>query len=289
MKSLNKKPYSPILAALCLIFLITGCTSSSTKEENKDTTENYQKKIDSIKQEVRLSAELQSVLDKFPAQMEITMALEKAKAGYYYDITNSPDNVAKYTTEKSKALNLGVYSADLSYSVAYNRTDETNKFVYCTSKLTDELGLSGVYDQTTKDKLKKYSNHKDSLIALTSSLAAQTKNFLSENDRSEVAVLIVTGGFAEGIFLASALGEMAVRDNSKIMGVIAGQKENYENLMQILSVYKKDPEIQPVVDAMGMLKCLWIDYGIDYGKKIPLEKVVEISNLTKRVRESLVK
>jgi len=289
MKSLNKKFGSSILAALCVVFLIAGCIRSSTKEENKGTSENYLKKIDSIKEEIRLSAELQSVLDKFPAQMEISMALEKAKAGYYFEITNSPGNVAKYTTEKSKALNLGVYSADLNYSVAYNRTDETNKFVYCTSKLADELGLSGVYDQPTKDKLKKYSNNKDSMIALTSSLSDQTKSFLSENDRNEVAVLIAAGGFAEGIFLASALGEMAVRDNSKIMGVIAGQKENYENLMQILSVYKKDPEIKPIVDAMDMLKCLWINYGIDHGKKIPHEKSVEISNLTKRVRESLVK
>lgn len=289
MKLLNKKHCRPILASLCVVFLLSSCIRSSTKEENKDTTENYLKKIDSIKQEVRLSAELQSVLDKFPAQMEITMALEKAKAGYYFEITNSPGNVARYTTERSKALNLGVYSADLNYSVAFSRTDETNKFVYCTSKLADELGLSGVYDQPTKDKLKKYSNNKDSLMALTSSLSDQTKSFLSENDRNEVAVLIAAGGFAEGIYLASSLGEMAVRDNSKIMGIIVGQKENYENLMQILSVYKNNPEIQPVVEAMEMLKGLWMNSGIDYGKKIPLSKAVEISNLTKRVREILVK
>jgi len=290
MKSLKDNCYRTLLAFLCVVLLFTGCTSSSIKEkDNKETSQNYQDKIDSIKQEILLSAELQDLLNKFPSPMGAAIALEKSKAGYFFDLTNSPENVSKYVTEKSKALNLGVYSADLSYSVAYDRNDETNKFFYCTSRLADELGVSGVYDQATSDKLKKYINNKDSLMALTNSLSTQTKNFLAENDRSQVAVLIAAGGFVEGIFLASALGQSDVRDNSKIMSIIPAQKDNYEKLVQLLSAYKKDPEMQPVLDAMGMMNSLWTNYGIDSGKKIPTEKAIEIFNLAKEVRERLVK
>jgi hypothetical protein len=173
--------------------------------------------------------------------------------------------------------------------VTYNRTDVNNKFFYCTSRLADELGVSGVYDQATRDKLKKYISNKDSLIALTNSLSTQTKNFLAENDRSQVAVLIAAGGFIEGIFLASALGQSDVRDNSKIMGVIAAQKDNYKKLVQILTAYKNDPEMQPVLDAMGMMDYLWTNFSLGSGKRIPPEKAVEIFNLAKEIRERLVK
>ncbi|MEI7983536.1 MAG: hypothetical protein WCI71_17945 [Bacteroidota bacterium] len=289
MKSLKKIPFCHKLAALCMIFLISGCNNPSTREDKKNTSQNYKEKIDSIKKEIHLSIDLQGMLNNYTSPMDVALALEKSKAGYYFDITNTPDNVSKYTTEKSKALNLGVYTADLSYSITYKRTDETNKFLYCVSRLADELGVSGVYDQTTKDKLKKYSNNKDSLISLTNSLSSQTKSFLCENDRSQVAVLIVTGGFAEAVYLASVLGEMDIRNNIKIMSVLAAQKDNYDKLMQLLSAYKEDKEMQPITDAMGMLKYIWTNYGIDSGKKIPLEKAVEISDLAKRVRERLVK
>jgi len=218
----------------------------------------------------------------------VTMMLEKAKAGFIFDITNPPANVTKYTTEKSKAINLGIYSADLSYSATYNRTDETNKFLGCTNKLADELGIAGVYDQNLLDKIKKYNNNKDSLVQLINKVFGQTNDFLSKNNRNQIAVLIAAGGFAEGIYLAAYLG-LAAQDNTRITAVIASQKENFDKLLTILQAYNQDQTMKPIADQLAKLQTIWTGYGIESGKKLPKDKAIAVNDLTASVRDVLIK
>jgi uncharacterized lipoprotein NlpE involved in copper resistance len=283
MKALTRIQSGVAMVALFLVIALSGCNNSSTADQNANAAA-----ADTIKQEITLSPESQNLLYSFPTPFEVTSMLEKAKAGFIFDITNPPANVGKYSTEMSKALNLGVYSADLSYSATYNRTDETNKFLACTNKLADELGIAGVYDQTLLDKVKKFNNNKDSLIGLINKIFTQTSNFLSSNNRTKVAVLIAAGGFAEGLYLAATLGEVA-KDNTKIMAVIAAQMDNHMKLLTIMQVYQDDESMKPVVDEIAKLKPIWGNYDIASGKKIPQEKVAEICDLTESVRLTFVK
>jgi hypothetical protein len=283
MKALTKIQSGVALVAIFLVIALSSCNNSAKQDEQANNAA-----ADTIKKEVTLSPESQSLLYSFPTPFEVTSMLEKAKAGYIFDITNPPANVGKYTTEISKALNLGVYSADLSYSATYNRTDETNKFLACTNKLADELGIAGVYDQSLLERIKKYNNNKDSLVGLINRVFSQSNDFLSKNNRNQVAVLIAAGGFAEGLYLAASLGELA-KDNTKIMAVIAGQKDNHMKLLTILEAYNADQNMKPIADAIAKLKPVWGNYNIESGKKIPMQKTVEISDLTESVRLNFVK
>ncbi len=282
MKTLTKIQSGVALVALFLVIALSSCNNASTNDQNANAAA-----ADTIKKEVPLSPESQSLLNSFPTPFEVTAMLEKSKAGFIFDITNPPANVGKYSTEMSKALNLGVYSADLSYSATYNRTDETNKFLACTNKLADELGIAGVYDQSLLDKVKKFNNNKDSLIGLITNVFNQTNAFLATNNRTQVAVLIASGGFAEGLYLAASLAEVA-KDNTKIMAVIAAQKDNHMKLLTILEAYQSDAEMKPVADAIAKLKPIWGNYGIESGKKIPQQAANEISQLTESVRLNFV-
>lgn len=47
-----------------------------------------------------------------PTAFEVTNLLNKAGASYILSLSNSTSNVDKYFTEKSKAINLGIYGAD---------------------------------------------------------------------------------------------------------------------------------------------------------------------------------
>ncbi|MCK9421730.1 MAG: hypothetical protein M0Q38_03960 [Bacteroidales bacterium] len=283
MKALKKSYSGLAVAVLFLIIVLAGCNSTSNKDKKANEAV-----ADTIRKEVILSPESQSLLYKFPTPFEVTMMLEKAKAGFIFDITNSPTNVTKYSTEKSKAINLGVYSADLSYSATYNRTDETNKFLACTNKLADELGIAGVYDQNLLDKIKKYNNNKDSLVALINKVFGQTNDFLSKNNRNQIAVLIAAGGFAEGLYLAAYLG-LAAKDNTKITAVIADQKANFDKLLTILQAYNQDQNMKPIADEVAKLAPVWTNYGVESGKKLPKDKAIAVNDLTASVRDVLVK
>jgi hypothetical protein len=280
MKALNQIRTGVAMVAIFLVIAFTGCMNPATQDEQTDAA-------DTIKQEIVLSPEAENLLYTFPTPFEVTAMLEQAKAGFIFDITNPPANVGKYTTEMSKALNLGIYSADLSYSATYNRTDETNKFLECTNKLADDLGIAGVYDQSLVDKVKLYSNNKDSLVAVIHAIFSQTNSFLASNNRTRLAVLIAAGGFAEGIYLAATLGEVA-KDNTKIMAVIASQKDNHMKLLTILEAYQSDEEMNQVVENIAKLKPIWGIYDIESGKKMAQEKVTEISDLAESVRLAFV-
>lgn len=283
MKTIRKNYSFAALAALFLLIVLSACTGSSTRDKQANEAT-----ADTIQKEVTLSPESQNLLYNFPTPFEVTMLLEKAKAGYIFDMTNNPGNVSKYSTENARALNLGIYSADLSYSATYNRVDETNKFLACTNKLADELGIAGVYDQTLPDKIKRYNNNKDSLVGLVSKVFNMTNDFLSKNNRNQVAVLIAAGGFAEAIYLAASLAEFA-KDNTRIMSVIAAQKGNYEKLLTILQAYNQDQLMKPIADQIAKLQPLWSNYSIDSGKKIPQQQAQEIADLTESVRTAFIK
>lgn len=271
----------PVVLFLALAF--TSCNNPSAEHQNANAAA-----ADTIKKEVTLSPESKNLLYSFPTPFEVTRMLEKAKAGFIFDITNPPANVDKYSTQMAKSLNLGVYSADLSYSATYNRADETNKFLACTNKLADELGIAGVYDQTLLDKVKKYNNNKDTLIALINKVFSQTTDFLASNNRTQVAVLIACGAFSEGVYLAASLAAVA-KDNTRIMAVIAEQKGNYAKLQSILEAYNADEKMKPVIDGIGTLSPIWENYGIDSGKKVPQEAVNSINDLAESVRMAFVK
>jgi hypothetical protein len=283
MKAFTKIQSGIALVALILVIAASSCNNPAKQDEQANAAAS-----DTIKKEVALSPESQSLLYSFPTPFEVTTMLEKAKAGFIFDITNPPANAGKYVTEMSKALNLGIYSADLSYSATYNRTDETNKFLACTNKLADELGIAGVYDQTLLERVKKYNNNRDSLVDLINRVFSQTNDFLSKNNRNQIAVLIAAGGFAEGVYLAAYLGE-AAKDNTKIMAVIAGQKDNHTKLLAILNAYNADQNMKPIADAIGKLAPIWVNYGIESGKKLPIQKTGAILDLAESVRLEFVK
>jgi len=282
MKAIKKSFSGIALLALFLTIVIAGCNNASTDQQANQAA------ADTLKKEITLSPESQSLLYQFPTPFEVTLMLEKAKAGFIFDITNAPDNLGKYVTEKSKAINLGVYSADMSYSATYNRVDETNKFLACTSKLADELGIAGVYDQTMLERIKKFNNNKDSLVGMINKLFSNTNDFLSKNNRNQIAVLIATGGFVEGLYLAASLSEVA-KDNKLIVAVILKQKENLDKLLTILEAYKMDENMAPIFEQVNKLKAVFTDYGMEAGKKLPAQKSAEVSDLTESVRIALTK
>ena len=102
-----------------------------------------------------------------PTSFEVTTLLVDAGASYILDLCNRVENVNKYINLKSKALNLGVYGADLSYSATYKQTQETMQYLDASAKLIDELQI-GSFDKDLVDKVEANIDNVDSLITLIS-------------------------------------------------------------------------------------------------------------------------
>lgn len=281
MKVLKIKQTGLLIVLISCIILPacqnTGNKTSATDESNPDI----------IKKEVILSPETQDLLNRFPTPFEVTNMLQEAGAPYIFSLTNSPENVSNYFTEKTKALNLGVYSTDLAYSSVYQRADEIDKFLFCTGKLAGDLGIGGVYDKDLLKKANSYKDKRDSLISLVRNFTRANSDFLRRNNRTQVAVLVAAGAFAEGLYITSSLCLLSP-DNNAIRAGITSQKESLGKLLLILGEYGEDSNLKPVADELSKLKDVFTLLGQGTSKPTPkdLEQMVDISG---KVRASLIK
>lgn len=243
---------------------------------------------DIIKHEIILSPEAQDFLNRFPSPIELSSMLRDARAPYLFSLCNSPDNLGRYFTERTKAVNLGVYSADLAYSSLYRMIDASDKFLYCVSKLANDLGIAVEYDKDLIRKANRYGDNTDSLAALAKRFFKGTGDFLRRNNRNQVAVLAASGAFAEGVYIASALARLSP-DNREILHCLGSQKETLDRLLSVLEEYGSDSNVRPVADKMKELKAIYSPELLDSQKPLNTAELAKIAEITASTRAYLVK
>lgn len=270
------------------VLLLSASFLLACQGSRKNKTAEDESGIEVIKKEVILSPESQDLLYRLPTPLEITQIIQETRAPYLFSLTNPPTNVNRYFTQKTKALNLGIYSIDLAYSSIYQRRTETDQFLFCTGKLSEDLGIGSVYDKTLVESVNSHMDSRDSLIALIKTAFGKTSDFLRRNNRNQVVVLVAAGAFVEGLYIAVSLCQL-VPDNSRIATIIFRQKESLDKLLRILGEYDMDSTIKPVADDLAKLGLVFTNYGLESGKTLPPEKVAKIIEITQQVRLSMIK
>ena len=110
--------FTIILAGFFLLS-IPACKNKTSSEGTttvRDTAEVHDNKADVIHEISEYP---------LPSSFDVTKLLVEAGASYILNLCNPVDNVNRYISLKSRALNLGVYGADLSYAATYNQAQET--------------------------------------------------------------------------------------------------------------------------------------------------------------------
>jgi hypothetical protein len=174
-----------------------------------------------------------------PTAVEVVELLQRAGAPYILGISNPAANVDKYFTESSKALNLGVYGADLSYAGTYEMNQEIMKYLQVTKQLIEDLNISTSFNMDFVQRVERNLNDKDSLIHIVSESFNDTYVFLTENNRDDLALLVMTGSWIEGMYLTSQIS-LGARDNSEVTDIIIQQREPLEKLISLLDDHEGD-------------------------------------------------
>lgn len=203
---------------------------------------------------LKTAGKAQNIFYSIPSPIELALLIQKAGAKYNKDFLNSPDNVSKYSTNISKALNLGVYGADLSYtSVFDDNTQESILYLACTRKLAESLGVGNAFDENTVDRIQNNTGKKDSLLTIISDSYMTTDEILKESQRENASALLITGGFVEALYLGTQLAK-TTKNNADIITRIAEQKGTLDNVIALLSAYGQDPAIASVLTDLKALK-----------------------------------
>ncbi|NJM15008.1 MAG: hypothetical protein HC896_06165 [Bacteroidales bacterium] len=189
-----------------------------------------------------------------PSPLETAMIIKTAGAEYNEELLNSVDNVNNYTTNKSMALNLGIYTTDMSYASLFDQTQSTISFMNISKKLADGLGILDAIDDNTIERLEENINNREVIMDIISETFMSSSSYLKENERAPVATIVLVGGWIEGLYIATQLvGEGGI-ENNKLVDRVVEQKLSFEILEKLLSQYKYDEDIQSLTAQMQDLR-----------------------------------
>jgi hypothetical protein len=215
--------------AIALTTIVTSCGSSADNENigTNDTASNMPNEKDT---------KAQNVFYSIPSPIETTSLLKGAGAKYNASYLNPIENVSKYSTAASRALNLGVYGSDLSFTSIFDQTQESMLYLRCTNKLATSLGISGAFDESTSARLEANLENRDSLLTIISDSYWNADTYLKENGQPGVSALIIAGGWIEGLYIATQIANAT--KNEDIATRIGEQKLSLDNLVALLDTYK---------------------------------------------------
>ncbi len=237
---------------------------------------------DSINEEEMVVNNLDKAKQVFyslPSPIETAMLMKRAGAKYNEEFLNSIENLPNYTTTKSMALNLGVYSADLSFASMFDQSQASIKYLTSTKRLAENLGILNAVEQSTVKRMEGNVNNRDSLMEIISETLMNSNSFLKENDRAEVAALILTGGWIEGLYIATKIAK-STSSNKELVNRIIDQRLSLKTLNSLLEEYKDDENISTIYEDLQKISALYEKVEVTTSK-IETEEVEGKSTILK--------
>ncbi len=270
--------YKLKLQQALLLLLLGGMLFSCNNPEGVSGNE------DEINQEVTESLEddfnqAKQVFYSLPSPIETAMLMRRAGAKFDDKILNSAKNASNYSTTFDKALNLGIYGADLSFASMFSQSQSSIKYLAVTKRLAEELGILNAIDQSYITRMENNVNNRDSLMEIISETFMNSDAFLKENKKPELAALMLSGGWIEGLYLATQIAK-GTKDNQELKDRIIDQRLSLTTLLGLLSKYPNDDNVQSVSNDFKKIRAIYDNIDIETSEiKAVVDEETNITSL----------
>jgi hypothetical protein len=229
------------------IVVLFGCESVDKPVAEQPKAEE-QKEMD--------LANANAMLREMPSPIEMAILVKHSGGTYDPNLLNPIENLDNYMTSGKKAMNLGVYSADVGYTTLYKQTQETILFMNNIRKLSDAIGLSDAFDQKTFDRVEANIENRDSLLHIISTAYQVGSEYLKENNRMNTSILMIASGWVESMYLASKVGGKE-GPMDMVAARIAEQSQVLERITKTMAMVPNDPM---VTELQGKLEGLLAEF-----------------------------
>ncbi len=297
MRSKLTKPFFYFFTILVSASMLSSCGSGS---KDKKASEE-EKIVESVSVDGKVMDDFKKsklIFYSLPSPLETAMLIKRAGASYNEELLNPLNNLEKYATNRKMALNLGVYSADLSYTSLFDQTQSSIKYMANTKKLAEGLGIIDAIDENTLRKLENNMNNRDVMMDIISETFMTSNAYLTENDRPAIAVMVLVGGWIEGLYLATELTNGSLENNKRLIDRIIYQKLSLYTVINLLEEYKENEdvayllvkanELKVIFDQVKIINTSKVEADTDVDKKVTTIKADSETYISKDVFEKLL-
>ncbi len=231
-----------------------GCGSGGDKEKAPEITID----MDEINQELFDNiSDAKQIFYSLPSPLETAMLVRSAGAEYDAEILNSVDNAGNYTGQKKMALNLGIYTCDLSFASLYDQTQASISYMNAAKQMADGLGILDAISDETIERLEENVNNREVLLDIVSETFMNSSSDLEETGRPAVAAIVLVGGWMEGLYIATELVNKGTFEGNKLVERITDQKLSIDIVMKLLEENKDNADVAGVLAEVQELKTIF--------------------------------
>jgi hypothetical protein len=205
----------------------------------------------------------EKIFDALPSPLESAMLIKSADADFNESVLNPVSNVNKYVTSKAMALNLGVYTCDLSFASLYEQTQLLIDYMNAAKKMADGLGILKAIEQEDIDRLEENINNSEVIMDIVSQTFMNSNSYLEDNGQPATAAIVLVGGWIEGLYISTQLVDMKEFNGNKLVSKIIDQKLSIGILINLLEKSKGNPAVDELIVEVSKLKAVFDKIKLD--------------------------
>lgn len=249
-----------LICAFACFTLLFSCTEVAKKDQSAEKAKKVEEKNSNL-------FEVEGKVFSVPSPIQTAFLLKEVGSEFQSSLLHNSEDLNKYNTMHTKALNLGIYGADLGYSTIFDQSQEALSYMAVSQKLTEDLGISGIYNKELLERFESNIGNEDSLMNLVSDAFKSANRFLKENDQEDLSALILAGGWVETLHFATQLAGDS--DFPKIKNRVGEQKITIENLINLLLPHQGNAEVSKLINDLNELKDIYAGITFSYEFKEP--------------------
>jgi hypothetical protein len=255
-----------LIVVFMIISLLSGCKSGGTKATKEDVTVSVPKDNTAVVEDIK---QAEKIFNALPSPLESAMLIKTAGARFDAALLNPVGNGNSYITNKSMALNLGIYTCDLSFVSLYEQTQLIIDYMNAAKKMADGLGILKAVEQSQIDKLEENINNSEVIMEIVSETFMNSNSYLSDNGQPAIAAMVLVGGWFEGLYISTQLVDMKDFNGNKLVGRIVDQKLSIDILLNLLESSKGNPAVDDLIVQVKRLKVIFDKISITTSKVQP--------------------
>lgn len=187
-----------------------------------------------------------------PPINELTERLSAAGVGYVIDVGNKSEHVGAYVTSPSRAINLGVYGADLTYASTYGVKGDVLRYLNVVLELSRTMNINPTLLEGLASRGEEALEDKDSVQKVASQSIFEVYAAFCANGQQEEAVLFLAGGWLEAVYIGSFIAILS-QSNEEVVELLLQQRSTYGTILSLLEKHKKTPEGEHVEELFRSL------------------------------------
>lgn len=246
--------FNAISLLLISALVLSSCGNDGNEEENID------KPVEDTSSTTGSLIKIDNHLFSIPSPYQVAILIKKMNFDYNKNYLNPYNRSHSYISSFKKAVNLGVYGANLGYLTMYEQSSESVQYFSVIKILMQEMNIESTFNKDLFKRIETNIGNKDSMLHLVSHSYRDVDQYLKENNRNDDGVLILTGGWIESLYLMTQLANE--KKDVELFTRIGEQKYPLDNLIKILSpYYNESAEYAELID--GLIDLAYEFDGVD--------------------------